>query len=106
MERYAPYGDMKIFYHTDRVADFIAGRRCPPVYVRIKPTNRCNQNCAYCGFQHAENGWKDLEFDNRVMIPWDRLERTLLEMKDMDGTGRGVKAVTFSGGGTPSRTRT
>lgn len=95
MERYSPYSELKIFHHTDRVAGLLRGKRVPPIYVRIKPTNVCNQNCYYCVYAN------DLIFDGRQVdrresIPWELLERTLREL-----AGMGVKAVTFSGGGEP-----
>lgn len=95
MEMYSPYSELKIFSHTDRIDGLLNGKRVAPVYVRIKPTNVCNQNCFYCVYAN------DLVYDGRTVdqresIPWDIMERTLCELPEM-----GVKALTFSGGGAP-----
>lgn len=95
MERYTPYSELKIFYHTNRVSEFIKGRRTAPIYIRIKPTNICNQRCYYCAY--ADNSlFDERKVDRRESIPWEIMESALQEMDEM-----GVKAVTFSGGGEP-----
>lgn len=68
--------------------------RCQPVYIRIKPTNRCNHNCSYC---HYRNAYLELdEYDPRDEIPKEKMLEIISDMKEM-----GVKAITFSGGGEP-----
>lgn len=95
MEKYTPYSELKIFHHTDRINGFLKGERVAPVYVRIKPTNICNQRCFYCAY--ADDSLFDgREVDTRESIPWDVMEKTLYDFKEI-----GVKAVTFSGGGEP-----
>lgn len=95
MEKYSPYSDLKMFYHTDRIKGMIKGERVAPVYIRIKPTNVCNQNCFYCGYAN-NRVFENREVDRRESIPWEILERTILDLSKMR-----VKAVTFSGGGDP-----
>lgn len=95
MEKYSPYSDLKVFYHTDRIEGMIKGERVAPVYVRIKPTNVCNQNCFYCGYANNKV-FENRSVDRRESIPWDRLRQILLDLSEMQ-----VKAVTFSGGGDP-----
>ena len=73
----------------------LEGDRPNPIYIRIKPTNICNQKCYYCGYAD------DILFEGRCVekreyIPWKILEYTLYDLKDI-----GVKALTFSGGGEP-----
>lgn len=95
MEKYTPYSELKIFHHTDRINGFLGGQRVAPVYVRIKPTNICNQKCFYCAY--ADDSLFDgREVNTKESIPWEIMSRTLHDFCEM-----GVKAVTFSGGGDP-----
>ncbi len=94
MEKAAPYSNLKIFAHCNELRKVQNGERVAPVYVRIKPTNRCNQNCYYC---HYRNPYLELNQYN----PADEIERKkMLEIIE-DFKDIGVKAVTFSGGGEP-----
>lgn len=95
MDNYTPYSDMKIFHHIDRIEKFMNGERPAPIYIRIKPTNICNQRCYYCGYAD-DYIFDGREVSRRESIPWEILKRTLYEMREM-----GVKAVTYSGGGDP-----
>lgn len=95
MQKYSPYSELKIFHHTDRIEGLLKGERVAPIYVRIKPTNVCNQKCYYCGYAD-DTLYDGRKVDRRESIPWEIMERTILELADM-----GVKAVTFSGGGEP-----
>jgi len=93
--RKSVYSDLKIFHHTEKINDILNGKRTAPIYVRIKPTNACNQNCYYCGSKD-DNVPEDRVFDKKAMIPWDIMCGIIEDMAEM-----GVKAVTFSGGGEP-----
>lgn len=95
MQKYSPYSELKIFHHVDRIEGLINDKRVAPIYIRIKPTNVCNQNCFYCGYAN-DSLYDGRKVDKRESIPWDIMERTLIELAEM-----GVKAVTFSGGGEP-----
>ena len=95
MEKYTPYSELKIFHHIDRVDGFLKGERVAPVYVRIKPTNVCNQRCFYCAYAN-DSLFDGREVDTRESIPWDIMENILYDFDKMK-----VKAVTFSGGGEP-----
>lgn len=91
----SPYSDLKIFYHIDKLSNMKHGVITSPIYVRIKPTNRCNHHCYYCSYADM-----DLNLRTGVKktdeISWEILERTINEFREI-----GVKAVTFSGGGEP-----
>ncbi|MGN0141585.1 MAG: radical SAM/SPASM domain-containing protein [Roseburia sp.] len=89
------YSDLKIFYHADKIEDILKGRRTAPIYIRIKPTNMCNQNCYYCGSKD-ENVPEERTFDRTAMIPREKMHEIINDISEM-----GVKAVTFSGGGGP-----
>ncbi|MCM1231270.1 MAG: radical SAM protein [Ruminococcus flavefaciens] len=85
---------MKIFHHQDILQKLLKGERCYPLYIRLKPTNRCNQNCYYCTYK---NTYLNLsEYNMSDEIPYE-IMRSLLE----DMVIMGVKAVTLSGGGEP-----
>lgn len=89
-----PYSQLKIFYHPEILKHLLEGERCNPVYIRIKPTNKCNHNCNYC---HYRNSYLDLdEYNPNDEIPREKMLETVRCMKEL-----GVKAVTFSGGGEP-----
>lgn len=89
------YSDLKIFHHAEKISDILSGRRTAPIYVRLKPTNVCNQNCYYCGSKDG-NVPEDRTYDNRAMIPQEKMREIISDLAAM-----GVKAVTFSGGGEP-----
>ncbi|MBR3601205.1 MAG: radical SAM protein [Lachnospiraceae bacterium] len=95
MKDYSGYSELKIFHHIDRIEGLLEGERVAPIYVRIKPTNVCNQRCYYCGYAD-NNVIEDRNVDNRESIDWGLLKNTLYELHEM-----GTKAVTFSGGGDP-----
>jgi len=95
MEKYTPYSELKIFHHIDRIEAFLKGERVAPIYIRIKPTNICNQRCFYCAYAN-DNLFNEREVDKRESIPWDIMEKTLYDLAEMK-----VKAVTYSGGGDP-----
>lgn len=89
-----PYSNLKIFHHQDTLDRLKNGKRCNPLYIRIKPTNLCNHNCYYC---HYKNSYLTLdEYKSSDFIPYDKMMEIINDMKKMQ-----VKAVTFSGGGEP-----
>lgn len=95
MEKYAPYSELKVFHHIDRVNAFLNEERAAPVYIRIKPTNVCNQKCYFCAY--ADNNlYDERSVNKRESISFETMERTLRELAELK-----VKAVTFSGGGEP-----
>lgn len=89
-----PYSELKIFYHHDILQNLMDGKRCKPVYIRIKPTNKCNHNCNYCHYRHSYVNLN--EYNPMDEIPHDKMMEIISDMSDM-----GVKAVTFTGGGEP-----
>lgn len=89
------YSDLKIFYHSEKIRDILSEKRTAPIYVRIKPTNTCNQNCYYCSSKD-DNVPEERKLDYYASIPWEKLQEIICDLGDM-----GVKAVTFSGGGEP-----
>lgn len=94
MENTAPYSNMKIFGHLAELNKVVSGERIAPIYVRVKPTNACNQNCYYC---HYKNPYLTLD----QYRPGDALAREKMMEIIRDFKEIGVKAITFSGGGEP-----
>ena len=89
-----PYSHLKIFHHADLIKKIESGERIAPIYIRIKPTNVCNENCYYC---HYKNAYLNLdEYNPNDFIPREKMLEIIDDMAEM-----GVKAVTFSGGGEP-----
>jgi MoaA/NifB/PqqE/SkfB family radical SAM enzyme len=95
MKSYTPYSNLKIFHHTESIEKFIKGERPAPIYLRIKPTNVCNQKCYYCAYAD-DQVLEGRHVNHQDSIPWDIMNQTLCQIKEMGG-----KAVTFSGGGDP-----
>ncbi len=90
-----PYSHLKILWHPDKLQALRDGVMTAPLYVRIKPTNRCNHRCFYCSYAD-----KDLKLRESVQsfdeIPWKILKEAISDLADIK-----IKAVTFSGGGEP-----
>jgi hypothetical protein len=42
------YSDYKIFSHPEKILSFKDDVLTPPIYVRIKPINKCNHACYWC----------------------------------------------------------
>lgn len=88
------YGKLKIVWHPDKLLSFAEGRITAPIYVRFKPTNKCNHHCFYCSY---EPDFKDIRnVSRRAELSREKMMEILGDFKDM-----GVKAVTYSGGGEP-----
>jgi MoaA/NifB/PqqE/SkfB family radical SAM enzyme len=90
-KKYSPF---KIFHHQKKLSSFLDGKIISPVYVRVKPTNKCNHSCYYCAYD-SENPTVQ-ELGRKDEIPQSKLMQILDDFKEM-----GVKAVTYSGGGEP-----
>lgn len=89
-----PYNNLKIFAHLDELQKVKNKERVAPIYVRIKPTNRCNQNCYYC---HYKNPYLELDqYQPNDEVSREKMMELIADFKEI-----GVKAVTFSGGGEP-----
>jgi len=91
------YSKAKVLHYRDaldRLARNVEGI-CPPIHIRIKPTNACNQRCWYCSYR-LKGVQLGQDMDERDVIPRDKM----MEIVD-DMIAMGVRAVTFSGGGEP-----
>lgn len=95
MSNSSVYSDLKPFYHFDRMKSLAEGKRVAPIYVRIKPTNVCNQKCNYCAYADKQS-YDNRNVSHNISIPWNIMQGLLEELNEI-----GVKALTFSGGGEP-----
>ena len=86
------YETSKIFRHPYKLQSLLEGKVTAPIYVRVKPTNRCNHHCFYCAYDSNS----PIKIDRTLEIPCEKMMEILADFKNM-----GVKAVTFSGGGEP-----
>lgn len=90
------YSQSKIAFHKEKLESLAKREVTAPIYVRIKPTNKCNHRCFYCSYD-PEFGYLLSERKNiDDEIPKEKMIEILDNLKDI-----GVKAVTYSGGGEP-----
>lgn len=101
------YSNLKIFQFPSKIESFKAGVITAPLYVRLKPTNRCNHGCTFCGYSDGTKRPKDVAADHlqshmhEAMVEKDQWPTAKgCEIID-DLATMGVKALTFSGGGEP-----
>lgn len=92
------YGSIKIVWHPDKLNALRKQEITAPIYVRIKPTNKCNHRCFYCSYDPGIEIPNVLSggFVRNNEIPREKMMEILDDFRDI-----GVKAVTFSGGGEP-----
>ena len=91
----SPYSNLKIFHHAELLQKLKSGERSAPIYIRIKPTNVCNENCYYC---HYKNSYLSLgNYRPNDSIPLEKMLEIIDDLADI-----GTKAVAFSGGGEPT----
>lgn len=88
------YSTQKIIYHPDKLSQLQQGAQTNPIQMQLMPINLCNQNCSFCHYR-SENNPKTM-FDWKSYIPWEILERALIDFKYMGG-----KCVELTGGGEP-----
>lgn len=79
----------KLLWHTDRIVNWLNGKRIAPLYIDMGITQTCNIQCKYCYYSVPEHRTKD-------MIPTDKLISFLKEAADI-----GVRAIGFLGDGEP-----
>lgn len=89
------YSNYKIVWFRDKLNSFINNEITAPIYVRIKPTNKCCHNCYFCVYNYKFS--KMHETTNKIdEIPLNKMIEILDDLKDI-----GTKAITYSGGGEP-----
>ena len=92
------YGGLKIVWHPEKLKALLNKEITAPIYIRIKPTNKCNHHCEFCSYDPKTGDIKVRdEMKNRLdEIPKEKIMEILKDLKDM-----GVRSVTYSGGGEP-----
>lgn len=88
------YSDKKIVWFQDKLNSFVYGNVTSPLYVRIKPTNKCMHRCKYCVYADSSNMHNDISHGDEIET--SKLIEVLNDISDI-----GVNVVTFSGGGEP-----
>lgn len=89
------YSQYKIVWFKEKLDSFRNGKIEAPIYVRIKPTNRCVHNCCFCIYRSEFSGMH--EMCNQIdELSKEKLIEVVNDLKQI-----GTKAVTFSGGGEP-----
>ena len=88
------YSNYKIAWFPDKLESFKTKEVEPPIYVRIKPTNRCNHDCPTCIYM--PNYYSASSMVRAEEMPWSKLSEVLDDLVEMK-----VKAITWSGGGEP-----
>lgn len=101
------YSDLKIFGFPEKIRSFQDGRITAPIYVRIKPINRCMHACHWCVYSDGKTRAKDrpelhLQSHMHEAMKESDVMPTMKAIELLTDLGRiGTKAVTFSGGGEP-----
>ncbi len=91
-EEYSPY---KIVHNIDKLQELKEGKQTIPLQVQIVPTNRCNENCGFCLYR-KDKALCNEEFETQDQLSFEKIVETLDCFNDM-----GVKAVSYTGGGSP-----
>lgn len=92
------YGGLKILLHPEKIKSFLEEIITAPIYVRVKPTNKCNHNCSFCSYDPKKG---DLRVRDEMKNRTDEISREKMLEIISDFKDIGVKAVTYSGGGEP-----
>jgi len=78
----------KLFYHGDRVKEWLETGKTRPILIEIDPTGFCNADCPWCFYRGKKVG-KALD-----------TEATLEALEGMAKAG--IKAINWTGGGEPT----
>jgi len=90
------YDVSKLAFHEDKIKSLAKGEISAPIYVRIKPTNKCNHRCFYCSYVPGNDCPVSEDINFLDEIPREKMLEILEDFREI-----GVKAITFSGGGEP-----
>ena len=89
------YSNFKIAWFPDKLKSLYDDIITAPIYIRIKPTNRCCHNCYFCVYNYSFSKMHD-SMKKIDEIPVDKMMEILEDLESI-----GVKAITYSGGGEP-----
>lgn len=103
--RHNKYSSHKIVFFPEKIESFVENKITAPIYVRVKPINRCDHSCFFCiystGFRKGDKenhiiSGMHTDMEEKDTIPTVKMLEILEDFRDI-----GVKAVTYSGGGEP-----
>ncbi len=89
------YSNYKIVWFPEKLRSFKHNRVTSPIFVRIKPTNKCNHNCPTCIYKPEYVGMHS-SMSRKDELPKEKLLEVIRDLYVM-----GVKAALWSGGGEP-----
>jgi GTP 3',8-cyclase len=79
----------KLWYHADKVNQWMKGEYFTPIYTEINPSDKCNQHCWFCStFNHLKKRNKSLKRNLYLKI-----------MKEIGEAG--IRSILFQGDGEP-----
>lgn len=78
----------KMFYHLDRVENWMDGKTIYPIYIAFSPSSLCNHKCNFCVYHYKEF--------TPIYFPKQRYFALVDEWKNLD-----VKSIFFAGDGEP-----
>jgi wyosine [tRNA(Phe)-imidazoG37] synthetase (radical SAM superfamily) len=78
----------KLYYHTQRVTDWLNNKLIYPIYIEISPAGLCNHRCIFCSV--------DFMGYQKRFLPTDIINKRLNDMKKL-----GVKSIMYAGEGEP-----
>ena len=87
------YSNSKIVWFNDKLVSLRDNYVTPPIYVRIKPINKCMHKCFFCVYNGDYSGMHE-NMSKKDILNKNKLFEILDDFKEL-----GVKAITFSGGG-------
>jgi len=83
----------KLYWHLDRVVDWLNGKRIPPIHIDVGLSKGCNIRCEYCFGAIQGNFYKK---GSEVYFPRDPLMRYVREAGEI-----GVRSMAFVGEAEP-----
>jgi MoaA/NifB/PqqE/SkfB family radical SAM enzyme len=88
------YSSFKIAAYPAKMQSLISGEITAPIYIRVKPINKCNQSCGFCAYRKGQ--YIHDSCDRSDALSTEKLLEVISDIADI-----GVKGVVFSGGGEP-----
>lgn len=95
------YNNIRLLDHSDTVKAILSGRgdSCPPLHVRIEPSEVCNFRCRFCVWHDPERHQaieSRVDMTGKRQLPRERLLRLIDELAAL-----GARAISFTGAGDP-----
>lgn len=89
------YNNLKIVWYPEKLNSFIKNEITAPIYVRVKPTNKCCHKCTWCVYEE-KNSNMHTGMSRKDELPLSKMIEIIEDFSEI-----GVKAITYSGGGEP-----